>query len=662
MRESPRAPALAVLLLGCLGAGATALVLSAHLPPAAWIPALIAPAPDDLPQLLVHDSVLPRLAVALLAGAGLALAGAVLQQTLRNPLASPTTLGIEAGAQLALALATLVAPALLGPGRDAVALAGGAGAVAIVFGLSWRDRLAPLTVILAGMVVAMVCGAAAAGLSLLNEEALRGLTVWGSGALNQQDWSVAAPLAGRVLVLAGPVALLARPLQLLDLDESARSLGLSVARIRLVGLGLAVALTAAVVSAVGVIGFVGLAAPALARALGLHRFGPRLLWSGLLGAGLLWVTDAGLQAVEALAGVNVPTGAATALLGAPILLWLMPRLRLAPAAEPVPAATPRRARTGGRLVALALLAPLLGLACLVVGPSPGGGLAVARLSDLAPLLPWRWPRTLAAGSAGAMLAVAGLLLQQLTRNPVAGPEVLGVSSGAALGLVLVLFLAATPTYGLQVAAAALGSAAVAGTLLALGRRAAGPDQILITGIALGALFSAGMAVLAAGGDPRLLLVASWLAGSLSDVSPQVAVGAAASAAILVPACLLLVRWLDLAVLGPGAMRALGVCPRRASLAILALAAALTAAATLAVGPLSFVGFVAPHLARRLGFARAGERIAASALIGAGLLVAADGIGRVLAPPFQVPAGLIGTVLAGPLLIGLLQPGRRRGPA
>ncbi|MFC3690681.1 Fe(3+)-hydroxamate ABC transporter permease FhuB [Chenggangzhangella methanolivorans] len=655
MHDGFRPALVAVLALIGLGAVAMALNLSARLPVGLWLEALLAPSADDIRELLVHYSVAPRAVVALIAGAGLALAGAVLQQALRNPLASPSTLGVSAGAQLALSLATVAAPSALLAGREVVALLGGAASTAVVTALSWRSRFAPLTVILSGMVAAMFCGAAASALTLFNERMLTGLYVWGSGALNQQDWSVAGPLGVKVAVLAGLVALTVRPLQLLEMDEPARSLGLSVVRLRLVTIGLAVALTAVIVSAVGVIGFIGLAAPALARALGVRRLRDRLAWSAAIGAAILFATDALLQAAEALAHLNVPTGAATALIGAPTLVWLASRLRNPAPVETERPAGPRVRRVGLAICLLATAVPVALLASLAIGPAPGGGLSVAPWPELAELLPWRWPRTLGAGAAGAMLAAAGLMLQRLTRNPIASPEVLGVSSGAALGFVLALLFAPSPGLAVQTAAAAAGGFLVAGALLGLGRGGRlAPEQLLIAGVALGAMFSALLAILMASGDPRMLLVANWMAGSTYDVEPAVAVGTMACAIVQIAASFLVVRWLDLAPLGRPFMLSVGASPAVAGLGVLALCATLTAGATLAVGPLSFAGLIAPHLALRLGFARAGGQLAAAALIGALTMIAADWLGRVVYVPFQVPAGLIGMLIAGPLLMWLLQ--------
>ncbi|WP_020178743.1 Fe(3+)-hydroxamate ABC transporter permease FhuB [Methylopila sp. M107] len=656
MSDRSFGPGAAVAALLALGLAACAAALSRQLPPGLWPQALFWPAADDLRQLIAHYSMAPRAAVALIAGAGLALAGAAFQQALNNPLASPSTLGVSAGAHLALSVAALVFPELIGVRREGVAFVGASIAAAIVFLLSWRSQLAPLTVILAGMVTALFCGAAAAALVLFNERMLTGLYIWGSGSLSQQDWSVARELAPRVAVAAILTGLLVRPLMLLQFDDQAKSLGLSVARARLVCLAIAVALSASIVSAVGIIGFVGLAAPALARALGARSLRQRLVWGTAIGASLLFSTDALLQALEAWTGVVVPTGAATALIGAPTLLWLAPRIRATPPPSVMTARSlPRLRHVGVALAALAGAAALVAVASLAIGRTPDGGFALTSGTAFADLLPWRWPRTLASGAAGAMLAAAGVMLQRLTGNPIASPDVLGVSSGAALGLVAALLLLPAPGYAAQVSAATLGGLCVAATLIALGRRrTSSGEQLLLAGIALGAGVNALIAAAAASGDPRMLLLANWMAGSAYDVEPQLAAFTAMLAVAGLAASATLVRWLALAPLGPAAMTSVGISAPRATVAVLGLTSALTAAATMAIGPLSFAGLIAPHVAVRLGFSSTGSQLAGSALIGAIVMLVADWLGRTIYFPFQTPAGLIGMALAGPLLMWLLQ--------
>nr|WP_284701192.1 Fe(3+)-hydroxamate ABC transporter permease FhuB [Rhodoplanes tepidamans] len=630
--------------------------LATSLRPSLWLAAVLAPDPADPVQLRVHFVTMPRIAASILCGAALALAGVIFQQVLRNPLAAPSTLGVSAGAKLALVSTTLWAPGLFVFGRETVALAGGGAALAVVLALTWRKSFAPVAVVLAGLVLGLYCGAAAAALVLFEEHTLVGLFIWGSGSLSLQGWAVVSTLATQLAVTAVLLVPILRPLSVLSLEEAgARSVGVSLHGTRLAALTLAVALTAFVVSGVGVIGFVGLVAPALARLAGARRLRDRLLLAPLLGAGLLWSTDQLVQrAGEAIGGL-LPTGAVTALFGSPLLLWLLPRLRVA-APLPVvdPGTTPHRRRAEPLLVGLTIALVVAFVGSLLLGRTPSGAWALAGSDDLAALLPWRAPRALAALCAGAMLAAAGVILQRTTRNPMASPEVLGVGAGAALGLVVVVFAVAVAGHGLQLAGAAGGAFAVLGLIVLLGRRSGfGPERVLLAGIAIGALLDALVGVVTAGGDPRSLMILNWMSGSTYQVDGPQAAWCAGGAILLIGAVALCSRWLDLMPLGDPASAALGLDLARVRLILLGLAAGATAAATLLVGPLTFVGLTAPHLAVRLGLQRALSQLAGAVLAGALVMVTADWLGRMAAFPWQMPAGLIATLIGGPALIWLL---------
>ena len=303
--------------------------LAARLPAADWMDAMLWPDLADMREVLVHYSWLPRLLTALLCGAALGLSGAILQQVLRNPLASPTTLGVSAGAQLALTLAALLAPGLLAVAREWIAVAGASAVLGLVFALAWNKALSPLSMVLGGMVLSLYCGALTALLIIFSQNYLVGLLIWGAGSLSQQDWSAVTYLAPRVIGGAVLAAFLVRPLSVVGLgDDGARSLGVSLTATRFAAMSLAVLLAAMVVSAVGVIGFIGLAAPPLAMLAGARRFGQRLLWAPIIGAALLWLADQIVQMAAGVYGDLAPTGALTALFGSPLLLWLLPRLRV----------------------------------------------------------------------------------------------------------------------------------------------------------------------------------------------------------------------------------------------------------------------------------------------------------------------------------------------
>ncbi|WP_421180226.1 Fe(3+)-hydroxamate ABC transporter permease FhuB [Aeromonas enteropelogenes] len=623
--------------------------LSRQLPASLWWQSLFSPRLEDARQAVVYFSWLPRLAICLLAGAALGLAGTLMQQVLRNPLASPTTLGVASGAQLALMMVTLFAPSWLLLGREWIAMAGGSLAMALVFALAWRRQLNPVVIVFAGLVINLYLAAISMGLLLFFQEELKGLLVWGSGSLVQNSWSGVSYLLPRLLVAGVLAAVLVRPLVVLELDDaSARSLGVSLQHLRFAGLGLAVFITACVVSVVGLIGFIGLAAPALVRLLGIRRLAQRLLWAPVLGALLLTVTDLLLQTLSRFWPVLIPTGAMTALLGAPLLLWLIPRLGIKSDTPKANAALlvarhPAPARLIGLLL-LGLLAAIL--ISLLFGQGMHGWSWPSWLRWQAQL-EWRLPRSLAAAAAGVLLALAGTLLQRVSNNPMASPELLGVSGGTFMGVIGTALLLPALPLAMMLLGGLVGAFGCLLLLVAINRRHGfQPERILLSGIAITALFEPLQAIALANGDLRVQQLLSWMSGSTYYVTLPVASALVGLALLMLAACLLISRWLDLMPMGAAVATALGIRLSLAQLVILLLVAVLTASATLVVGPLSFVGLLAPHMAKLMGLVRARWHLLGAAGSGAFLMVSADWIGQQILFPQDVPVGLVSTLLGG----------------
>ncbi|MGK8664765.1 Fe(3+)-hydroxamate ABC transporter permease FhuB [Serratia marcescens] len=650
-------PLTLILLLLAAAGGLTIYNLVQQLPPAQWVRALSAPDIDDVRQMLFHYSLLPRLTVSLLAGAGLGLVGVLFQQVLRNPLAEPSTLGVAAGAQLGLTIATLW---VLPGGEFTRQLAAMVGAIVVgglVFGVAWGKRMSPVTLILAGLVLGLYCGAVNSLLALFHYDQLQGMFLWGTGALNQQDWSAVRFLLPRLLVAGALAALLLRPLTLLGLDDGvARNLGLGLSMARFCALGLAIIFSAMLVSAVGVIGFIGLFAPLMAKMLGARRLAHRMMLAPLLGALLLWLTDQVMLGVTQV-WREIPTGAATALFGAPLLLWLLPRLRSAATPPPMNLGDKVPAERGhlAGWIGLAGVVLLIGLTLALMLGKNAGGWHWSLGAELDSLLPWRWPRVLSALAAGMMLAVAGTLIQKLTGNPMASPEVLGISSGAAFGVVMMLFMVPGDAFVWLLPAGSLGAAVtLLIIMIAAGRGGFSTERMLLAGIALSTAFTTVIFLLLASGDPRMGGLLTWLSGSTYSVEPAQALRTALVAAglmVLAPLCR---RWLTILPLGGATARSVGIALTPARLTILLLAATLTAMATLTVGPLSFVGLMAPHMARMLGFRRALPQMVIAALLGGLLMVFADWCGRMLLFPYQIPAGLLATFIGAPYFVYLLR--------
>lgn len=659
MRSAYGFPVVLLALSLLLASGLTFYNFSQQLPPAQWFSALRAANPDNITQMVFHYSLMPRLVLSLLIGAGLGMVGVLFQQALRNPLAEPSTLGVASGAQLGLTIATLwgLPGGLL---TQQLAAMGGAIIVGLaVFGIAWGKRLSPVTLILAGLVMALYCGAVNQLIGLFNHESLQNIFLWSTGSLNQMDWSHVSFIWPKLLTGLLLSLMLLRPMTLMGLDDGvAKNLGLALALARLAVLTLAIVLSAQLVNAAGIIGFIGLFAPLLAKMLGARRLLSRLLLAPLIGMLLLWLAD---QSVIWLAAHwrEVPTGTATAIMGSPLLLWLLPRLKTAAAmpamnqGDNIPVERQHLLIWGG-LGSVILL--ILAMIALSLGRDAHGW-QWASGELWRQLLPWRMPRLAAAVGCGLMLGTAGCIVQRLTGNPMASPEVLGISSGAAVGVVVMLFLVPGDAFGWLLPAGSLGAAV---TLMIItfvaGRSGFSPERMLLAGVALSTAFATLLLLLLASGDPRMATLMTWLAGSTYHVDAAQAWRTVIVAVVLLaltPCCR---RWLALLPLGGETARSLGLSLTFSRLALLLLASALTAAATLTIGPLSFIGLMAPHIARMLGFRRALPQWVMAALLGGGLMAIADWCGRMVAFPQQIPAGLLATFIGAPYFVYLLRKG------
>jgi iron complex transport system permease protein len=323
---------------------------------------------------------------------------------------------------------------------------------------------------------------------------------------------------------------------------------------------------------------------------------------------------------------------------------------------------------------LARFAPLRGLALLVLlaiavfvvalltGSSgisaPRALAALAGGGDEATrtvLLDVRLPRVLAGFGVGSLLALSGVLLQALFRNPLADPYVLGVSGGAAVGALLAMIAGA--------AALAVQSAAVAGALGAVGvvyllARGGGTPRLLLTGVVLASACGALVSVLLALADTsRVRGMVFWLAGDLEwALNPWLSAGAALLAVAL---AVVVARPLNVLAAGELRARTVGLALEAWRTVLFVACASLTALAVVSAGTVGFVGLITPH-AVRLSFRSGDHRIVApaAALAGGMLLTGADLVARTIASPRQLPVGAIMALIGAPLFVALLR-GRAR---
>jgi iron complex transport system permease protein len=301
-------------------------------------------------------------------------------------------------------------------------------------------------------------------------------------------------------------------------------------------------------------------------------------------------------------------------------------------------------------LAAALVAVLLAVlaAALALGSA---GLDIELIRTL------RAPRVAAAAGVGALLALSGLAMQTLLRNPLADPYVLGTSGGAAVGALLALMFGITITAG-----AAAGALAAGALLLWLARRAmattddASP-RLILAGAMLAALFGAmASLLLALTPDQRLRGAIFWLVGDLSGADDG---GVSLAAAALFAAWFVArERALDRLLLGSVAAHLLGEPVKRLRFELLLGASLAAALAVASAGAIGFVGLVVPHALRLAGMQRTRDLALLSPLGGAALIVAADLLARTVALPIELPVGAVMALIGAPVFVWFLARGER----
>jgi iron complex transport system permease protein len=278
---------------------------------------------------IVRDLRLPRVVLGALVGAGLGASGAALQGALRNPLAEPYLLGVSGGAAVGAVIAFS-----FGATSDAViTLAAFVGGIAAVFialavarvgGRSTRTDMR--TLLIAGVIVGAFANAAImVALANASPNNIRGALWWMMGSAVDATWSRAGWLALSLLVAGGALVYFAREIDVLSLGEdAAASLGVDVERAGRRAFLISALIAAATVAAAGLIGFVGLVVPHIARAMGLRAHRPLILASALVAATLVVAADLAARTVDA--PTELPLGAITALLGVPFFLIQLRRI------------------------------------------------------------------------------------------------------------------------------------------------------------------------------------------------------------------------------------------------------------------------------------------------------------------------------------------------
>lgn len=331
--------------------------------------------------------------------------------------------------------------------------------------------------------------------------------------------------------------------------------------------------------------------------------------------------------------------------------------------------TPRPHRTLPLLAAGLSLLVLLAVLGLAIGSRPIPPERVVQVllhrdGGVESVIVWhlRMPRVLAGVLLGAGLGVGGVVMQALTRNPLAEPGILGVNAGASLAVVLGTSAGLATSNTATTAFALLGAAAAAAAVTAIGNtvRPEGSQRVrlVLAGSALAACLGSVTGTITMVDQSAFAQHRFWVVGSLADRSSAAVWAATPCALAGILLALALARPLDALELGDAHATTLGVpVTRTRALGLLAVTL-LAGAATALAGPVAFVGLVVPHVLRRLTGPGTGRLVLLSVVHGPCLVLAADVLGRVLARPSEVEVGVVTALLGAPVLLAMANRGRR----
>ncbi len=595
---------------------------------------------------------LPRVVITLVVGAILGLVGSLMQQLTQNSLTSPLTMGTSSGAWLALIIVSIWWPDAITDYSALAAMAGSLLAFALILLITGLNNMTGLPMVISGMVVNILLGAIAGAIVLLHQDYAQNIFMWGAGDLAQNGWESIQWLLPRLSPLLLLLIFAPRILTLLRLGhDGAQARGLSVVPAFFALMVIGIWLVSASITAVGLIGFIGLLTPNIVRVLGARTPRTELIASVIFGALLLLITDVLAQVLTVWAGQIVPSGVTAAAIGAPALIWFS--RRQLKAQDGIAVALPgSRFHVSPLLTASFVLLLLVGVSVYFCFQPTDESWHWALPNHYQWQL--RWPRGLTALCTGVGLALAGTILQRLIYNPLASPDILGVSSGATFALVFTSLFFGQSLAASQWGAAFVGSMAVLFILIMLGRKQQfAPSSVILTGIAVSALLQSFVQFCLSKGSQDSYTILQWLAGSTYRVTGSQALLLSVLVAVMFGLSLAASRALTLLSISRPFAKARGLNTSLMSLLLLGLVAMLCAVVTATMGPVSFVGLVAPHLARMLGAQQTKSQLILGSLIGGVTMLWADWLGQVVLYPNQVAAGTLVAIIGALYFLGLL---------
>ncbi|MDT0901601.1 FecCD family ABC transporter permease [Staphylococcus pseudintermedius] len=307
------------------------------------------------------------------------------------------------------------------------------------------------------------------------------------------------------------------------------------------------------------------------------------------------------------------------------------------------------------IIGLLIVGAILSLSAGAVWISPIAVIKEVWSGDNFILSEFRVPRMLLGILVGAALAISGAVIQGVIRNPLASPDVIGITKGASLAAVIVIIVFPTAPLFVLPVASFIGALVISLILsLLISWQGIKGSQLALIGMAIGAVAMALVQYLLIRNPMEANIALVWLTGSLFGRSMDHVLTILPWLIVAIPVIFLYARKLDILHLGEEVATALGTHVQRTKMILLFTSVMLAGVAISVVGGLSFLGLIAPHIARSLVGHQHRHIVAMSGLVGALLMVIADGLARIIAPPIDIPVGVLIAIIGAPYFLYVLR--------
>ena len=586
----------------------------------------------------------PRILGGILSGVALAVSACLLQMIYKNPLLSSSTLGMVSSVKLMMVLGMIFFSFLTPYEHFIVQYIYTLLVIFFIFRISqkWGSN----GIVIIGLLAGFIQSAFTAFFVLYHNKWLDSLFFWNLGDVLNSTWSNVWLLYGLVVPILCILYLMRLSIQTLDLDTStAQSIGVNVVRVHKIFIVLSVFLSVVVISLFGVIGFVGIVAPNIARMK--KNITPKMivLLSAFIGAWVVLIADFTSQLLDKFglfdSFMTLPAGVFTSMIGGVMIIILSIRYRIFDITKHQLSIEP--------LGYIKSYMVWIVMSIFIISTIFRGhtDIDLSHIYDYIFMgennfaLQERFSRLFLSVSVGLGSALCGAILQILLKNPLVSPEILGVSSISSCGIILALiffpsYLNSVHSIGIGVLGAIIGFLCIA-YVVQYGYLTTG--GMVILGIALTATFSALSQVFMIFASAQQIYILQWLNGSLNSIDSHIAMVSMIIIWLCIVGLFVFKRYITVLPLGKSINISIGVPYKQGYMIILGICSILIGAVVVILGPISLVGLVAPYFAKFITGTRHKYYMFNTMILGAGLLTLSDGIGRTLHSTIQLPMSI-----------------------